>query len=487
VLRHRRFTLLVCLLVSPLSAQETRIDPAGIKGRLLLVGAQGAKAAAESFLHGGKEHLILVGADKELTADLEAAAGDKKTSLEKVATDDTAMLIERLKSASAAWFADDALSTVLSRADLARATRDVLARGGTVAASGKGVTAAGRWLPGADAPALDLLPDCVVGTAKARPGAVSIGIPEEAALYIEGRHVSALGRGPVTLRLAASKLRPERTILLKGGEDLTGLRRAARERSRETKAELPIPEVDKGTLIIIGGGGNPKGLLERFVQLAGGPKASIVVLPTANDPVPKKEGIADTLRKFGAKEVTVLAGRTLAQVESPESLAAFKKASGVWFGGGRQWRFVDAYEGTKTQALMKETLARGGVIGGSSAGATIQGDYLCRGSPLENFSISYEGYERGFAFLPGVAIDQHFSQRKRFADMTGLMKTRPEFLGIGIDETTAIVVQGHIAEVTGKGKAHFYDPTRTREDGKADYEALSAGERYDLKLRRVSK
>ncbi len=97
-------------------------------------------------------------------------------------------------------------------------------------------------------------------------------------------------------------------------------------------------------------------------------------------------------------------------------------------------------------------LRRGGVIGGSSAGATIQGDYLCRGSPLNNTDMICEGYERGLGFLPGVAIDQHFAQRKRFADMTALVKTYPQLLGIGIDESTAIVVQGSVAEVMGAGR-----------------------------------
>jgi cyanophycinase len=130
-------------------------------------------------------------------------------------------------------------------------------------------------------------------------------------------------------------------------------------------------------------------------------------------------------------------------------------------------------------------LRRGGVIGGSSAGATIQGDYLCRGSPLNNTEMSCEGYERGLGFLPGVAIDQHFSQRKRFADMTDLMKTFPQLLGIGLDEATAIVVKGHEAEVMGKGKAHFFDAGRKVEAGQPDYEAAAVGERYDLKARKV--
>ena len=111
-------------------------------------------------------------------------------------------------------------------------------------------------------------------------------------------------------------------------------------------------------------------------------------------------------------------------------------AGGVWFGGGRQWRFVDAYEGTLTERRFHEVLARGGAVGGSSAGASIQGEYMPRGHPLGNTVVAAEGYERGFGFLPGVAVDQHFFARKRTADMTGLMKLYPHILGVGIDIVT---------------------------------------------------
>ncbi|MFO0966672.1 MAG: cyanophycinase [Gemmataceae bacterium] len=480
MLRRSFLAFLVCVF-APLAgwSQDPPLDPTGIRGRVLLVGSGPVpQGVIEGFWRSvsGAEPVLVVGGDRALFDAIDASAGDKKTRPQRLTLEDSAKITGGLKTARAVWFADMGAEK-LTAADLARATRDLLGRDGVVVLSGKSLAAING--------SAQLLPDCVVQD-KALAGAIAVSVPAETALWIEGRRLSVLGKGFVTLRLAASKARPERTISLKAKttEDLTGLRRAALERLHETKAKPEAPEVAKGTLIIIGGGGYPKGILERFVKLAGGPKASIVVLPTANDPLPKKEGIAEAFRKLGAKEVTVLDGRTRERVESEKSLAAFGRATGVWFGGGRQWRFVDAYAGSKAQPLMKETLARGGVIGGTSAGATIQGDYLCRGSPLENFSIAYEGYERGLGFLPGVAIDQHFTQRKRFADMTGLMKSRPEFLGIGIDETTAIVVQGHIAEVTGKGKVHFYDAGRKRKDGEADYEALGAGERYDLKLRR---
>jgi hypothetical protein len=93
------------------------------------------------------------------------------------------------------------------------------------------------------------------------------------------------------------------------------------------------------------------------------------------------------------------------------SSPSLKEARGVWFNGGRQWRFVDAYMGTQAEELFQGVLRRGGVIGGSSAGASIQSQYMPRGSPLGNEDMLADGYERGLGFLPGTAIDQHFTQR----------------------------------------------------------------------------
>ena len=87
-----------------------------------------------------------------------------------------------------------------------------------------------------------------------------------------------------------------------------------------------------------------------------------------------------------------------------EFLKHLSEATGIWFGGGRQWNFVDSYYGTKAHQLMLDVLDRGGVVGGSSAGASIQGEYLARANPVANFDIMAPGYERGLGFISGVAI-----------------------------------------------------------------------------------
>ena len=135
---------------------------------------------------------------------------------------------------------------------------------------------------------------------------------------------------------------------------------------------------------------------------------------------------------------------------------------------------------------MKEVLLRGGVIGGSSAGASIQARYLARATPIENFRIMAPGYERGgLGFISGVAIDQHFTQRGRQKDMTQLMATHPQLLGIGLDEATAIIVRQSTARVVGRGKAHFYDRRLPIFPDQPDYIALPEGSTYDLGEREV--
>ena len=273
------------------------------------------------------------------------------------------------------------------------------------------------------------------------------------------------------------------------------LRRAALERSLANfpPQELPLPRVESGSLVIVGGGGMPEDVTKKFIELAGGPDAPIVVLPIAGEPSSRgdqnseKKGGGETrlFERYGAKHVTSLRARTRAEVESPEFTAALKEAKGVWFGGGRQWRFVDAYMGTQAEALLHDVLRRGGVIGGSSAGASIQSQYMPRGSPLGNTDVMADGYERGLGFLPGAAVDQHFTQRRRQPDMTGIMRRYPKLLGIGIDEATAIVVTGSQAEVVGRNNVQFYDYQNGPPAEQPDYTQLKPGQKYDLAQRKI--
>jgi cyanophycinase len=499
-------------------AKPQRIDPAGIEGALLLCGpGDVSQAAAEQFfeLAGGlRAKIVVVIAGKEASGQvidrLSAHAEMKKyPPIEVMRLKNSGENKDRtaLEQATGVWLAGEFVADwhdALEAGTLATDCRNVLQkRAGVVGASGAGSAIMGRSLfsEGKAPPALDLLPDALIDVRSPRPmagegdgkfhGLVGYQIDSATALLVQGRTIRAIGPGKVVVKVESAVTPPLREITVQGKrlEDLTALRRAARDRlePRFPPAKVEAPVVEKGTLVIVGGGGSPDGLYKKFVELAGGPdKARIVVFPTANpDPLSKRDGVVEVFRKAGAKHVVVLKGRSLAEVESKEFLDELRAATGLWFDGGRQWRFVDCYEGTKALPLMFDVLKHAGVIGGTSAGATIQGEYLCRGGVFTNFDIRYEGYERGLGFLKGVAIDQHFSQRKRQTEMTALMKAYPQYLGIGLDEATAIIVQGSVADVIGRGKTFFYDAGRKAVEGQPDYDALPAGGRYDLNARKV--
>ena len=237
-----------------------------------------------------------------------------------------------------------------------------------------------------------------------------------------------------------------------------------------------------GTLIVDGGGENSESI-KRFVALAGGPDSAFVLIPTAteSEQVDVKNQHQTFTRRFGVKNVTVLHTRDRAEADTEEFVAPLKMARGVWLGGGRQWRLVDSYMGTRAQRELEGVLARGGVIGGSSAGATIQGSYLVRGAREGNHIMMAKGYEAGFGYLRGVAVDQHLLVRRRQDDLVEVIAKKPELLGLGLDEPAAIVVQGDRMEVIGRSVVGIYDGKE--HDGKRYY-FLAPGEVFDLAARK---
>jgi cyanophycinase len=244
----------------------------------------------------------------------------------------------------------------------------------------------------------------------------------------------------------------------------------------------------RGTVIVVGGGSMGPEIYARFIEAAGGPDALIVDVPTAGgDSVyGQNTGGARGFRQAGAKNVYVLHTLDRKLADSDSFVAIIKKAGGVWFDGGRQYRLVDAYGGTKTEQAFNDVLARGGVIGGSSAGATILGEFLVRGAPSNNnFIMYYPGYERGFGYLRGVGVDQHVVARERLADYAdSIMPRFPRLLGISEDEGTAWVIKGDTGTIIGRSKAFVYNGNDKTDEGKP-FLTLFPGDRYNLATRRV--
>jgi len=243
-----------------------------------------------------------------------------------------------------------------------------------------------------------------------------------------------------------------------------------------------------GSLVIVGGGRVDPEVLQNFIALAGGPDASIVIIPTASglrDFGPAYKGRA--FRPFldqGASNLSLLHTDDPEVANSDAFVEHIQQATGVWFSGGRQWRLADAYLGTKTEKALNDLLDRGGVIGGTSAGASIQGSYLVRGDTQTN-TIMMGDHEKGFGFLKNVGIDQHLLKRNRQFDMIEVIKAQPELLGIGLDEGTAIIVSGDTFRVVGSSYVAIYDIEIINKSGAFYF--LSDGDLFNLKTRKAER
>ena len=245
-----------------------------------------------------------------------------------------------------------------------------------------------------------------------------------------------------------------------------------------------------GTVIVVGGGNWGPEVYQAFIAAAGGPDALIIDVPNAEGPGPYTDTNAPEARLWrqnGANNVHVLFTTDRKIADTDSFVAILAHAGGVWFEGGRHYRYVDAYAGTKTEAAFNAVLARGGVVGGSSAGASILGDFLVRGAPSnDNNIMDYPGYEKGFAYLRGVGIDQHVVARERLPDFAdSLMPKYPKLLGISGDEGTAWVIHGDSAHIIGRNKTFVYggnDPT----DPGSPFLTLHPGDDYNLATRHVT-
>ncbi len=524
--------LIVALLVTPTrgdafpTPKPAEVNPAGINGSLVICG--GGKipdTALDRFLElaGGEEARLVViptASERADDAELDSYAAiwrdrgfptvDVLHTRDRTVADSDAF-IAPLKSATVVWFVGGQQS-LIAKAYIGTRVEDelyaLLERGGVIGGTSAGAAIQSRLMIAFGNPkatvmrGLDLMPGAVIdqhfkvrnrqprltAVLAAHPGYFGLGIDERTGLIVRGRRIQVVGDSTVTVCLAEAANRPARQYEIPAGKaaDLTALRRAAIARAAPAfPAETPVaPFVENGSLVIVGGGRVTEEMRRQFVKLAGGPEAQIVIIPTAVEkPQLGDRRDAREFKDAGAKTVAVLHTTDRAESDRDEFIEPLRSATGVWFGGGRQWRLVDAYEGTATWKAFHDVLCRGGVIGGSSAGATIQGDYLVRGNPLGNRDMMAEGYERGFAFLSGCAIDQHFTQRGRQPDMEALKQAFPQLLGIGIDESTALVVQKTTARVVGKKNVYFYDSSPIEDSDRPAFTKVGPGKAYDLQRR----
>ena len=247
--------------------------------------------------------------------------------------------------------------------------------------------------------------------------------------------------------------------------------------------DRPCVGPPRGAIVAAGGGDLDGRVYRRFVELAGGDDARIVLIPTAGTRYGSHDGwtAIERLREAGVRHLEVLHTRSRSVADLEPFAAPLEDATGVWFSGGRQWRLVDVYLDTETHRELRALLDRGGVIGGNSAGASALASFLLRGGEYDGEIIATERAV-GFGFLRNVALDQHLLERGRENEMFEVLRREPHLLGIGLNEGSAIVVAGDMARVVG-GRIAIYDITDPL--SLIPLLWLDPGDVYDLGARRV--
>ena len=275
-------------------------------------------------------------------------------------------------------------------------------------------------------------------------------------------------------------------------------------------SQPPAPNA-QGHLVIVGGGPIPAAIDQRFVELAGGAgKARIVVLPMASESGTESGAEkAASFRKLGAAyAVSLNLQRKDTGADSVARLLA--QATGIWFPGGDQNRLTAAILGTAVLDSIRSRYRHGAVVGGTSAGAAVMSDPMISGDerrpggarPPSDSSDGWMTIDRddvvlvpGFGLLPNVTVDQHFLRRRRHNRLISVVLEHPTVVGIGIDESTALVVSPTGPwQVIGASQATVYDARRSavtptgKTLGGSDIRVhvLPAGSTFDLSTGRAS-
>lgn len=216
-----------------------------------------------------------------------------------------------------------------------------------------------------------------------------------------------------------------------------------------------------GQLVIIGGAEDRVGgavILRRFRDLCGGENARIAVLGTATRiPIEVGHDYTEAFRAIGVQEVVFLPLASRYEANAAETIKILDGVDGVFFTGGDQQRIAAIVGGSCVGFWLHQKFEQGLVIAGTSAGAAMMSTTMILGGSSTTPSTSAVALGAGLGFLPGVVIDMHFSERQRLPRLLAAVARFPHDLGIGIDEDTALIVDGNRLEVIGAGAVTIID------------------------------
>lgn len=254
-------------------------------------------------------------------------------------------------------------------------------------------------------------------------------------------------------------------------------------------------------MIVIGGAEDKvrdRLILGRFVALAGGPDAAIVVISSASSlGAEAGERYRRVFGELGVQSVRPIHAVSRAQANDEASIHALRDATGIFLTGGNQLRLASTIGGTRLAEATLERFRHGAVVAGTSAGASAMSTHMIAfGASGATPKQRMAQLAAGLGVLPGVIVDQHFQQRNRLGRLLSLIAQNPSLLGLGIDEDTAGVVgPDHVLEVIGRGSVTIVDGAASETDAwdihghrpimisNVVLHSLPAGYRFDLRRR----
>ena len=244
---------------------------------------------------------------------------------------------------------------------------------------------------------------------------------------------------------------------------------------------------ETGTLIVVGGGNTGPDIVSTALAIAGGPNAVIAVLPQASAEPDAGDASVKMWRDAGAKEAVKVSFDDRAAAS-----AVLERATLIWIPGGDQNRFMKAIQGTGLDDLIRERYRHGAAVGGTSAGAAVMADAMFTGdADLKSLKAGATVIAKGLGLWPEVLVDQHFLTRQRDNRLLSAVLDDPAKVGVGIDESTAVIVRGAAFDVIGKSSVVVVDARHAEVDKAPAGQLVSgrgiavavlhAGQHYDLR------
>jgi cyanophycinase len=212
-----------------------------------------------------------------------------------------------------------------------------------------------------------------------------------------------------------------------------------------------------GAIVAVGGGGTTPAIVQRTLELAGGSRAVVTVLPQSS----AVEGAGDSSVKMwldaGAKSARKI------DFGDPDAKAAIQTATLIWMPGGDQNRFMKTIAGTGLDDAIRERHRAGAVVGGTSAGAAVLSAAMITGdADLQSLSPGKTVLAKGLGLWPDAIVDQHFLRRQRNNRLLAAVIEHPRLIGVGIDEATAAILRNGRIEVVGRSAVVVFDARHAR-------------------------